>query len=1088
MKVAIAQFDCTADDDQELTFKKGDIIIDVRVAEDEGDDWFFGRVKGTTAVGLFPGNYVKFTEEPDAAPPLPLREQPKIFASPTIHPDGTVYPRPLVVEESNNFIPIKAPPDPKDMVAATRQALLEKSNTLVRSGRERAASTSSRDGSVTSSSTPASNRKIQPSASFPTTSANDLLHPPAPSLQRRNSNDAAYSHGSSTHSSPRFPPKRLNSADSFTPLNLPSPGGDGIPPRTPPRPPASSPGEPHLPKRPALLVANQHLDPPPMPPRPDTPPQRSPSISKSGKPFFSSFSGSAGPSSLSVSASSSPAITAASIPHASHPHAHHLNAPSSSSSSVRSLSPTPSHGSHQNHSRPSSPYNRPMVPPSEATSVKSAPPPPASKFTATSSSASSNRPSVTAPKKSTSVSDQPAWAGGVKPSNLKNGGGAANGRRASESHGFTGSLSVPLTQAASVVRSPTDIDRPDPFSELMPPDDTVLKPSQLLKKQTGGASVTGDASKRVSVASSGAPPPVAAAKPAWAAAAPLTRASTGPSNETQGAAGTSLPWVKLLEAQDAPPSAAPPSTHRPPHPPASVSSFPPKPPSVAASDVSAATTSAALGRKLKPWELDQLEREAAMDRAAHLASSASASAAATPVASGRPSAAGGATQKLKPWEVEELEREAAVQKGTQLATGAGVRRPSAAGEWARSTLPRAAVGETEQQPLSGMTAATSGEPKKLKPWELDELERSAALEKGSNVNTPRESATATEAAASGLDSLRRPSIASSIGSASTAQAAAGSRKLKPWELEEAQRRAALGEPSLPETAMLAAHDEADSEAPAVLAERLVRPSDMARRGSVASAKSGASSAITGGTAAAVAAAAKKKPPPPPPPSKPSSLAVTAGSMSPFAQQQTLKWGSDAGDAFGGGFVPLKDDDIDAAPKGAGFSSLGRSKGPPPIPPPSKAVAAASPSVAPGAVRSALRLQEDEDAKGYKKKLGAPPPPPPSKAIKTPLPPCPIPSDVKGWYEDAFQRADKDRDGFLTGREVRSLWLRSRLDGRTLGIIWRMVDTRRTFVLDKEEFCIGMFLIDERLRGKPVPQVLPRDLATYLSAAKAVQGR
>ncbi|KAJ3209211.1 hypothetical protein HDU67_006315 [Dinochytrium kinnereticum] len=276
-KVAVALFDCTGDDEQELTFKTGDVIVDVRPADDEGDDWLEGRIKGTNTVGLFPSNYVRFIEEEPSAPPLPPRDPPKIIATPTIHPDGTVYPRPLVLDDDDHFKSIVRP-DPKEMAAATRMALLEKSNAFIRTGRERAASTSSsRDSS--------GSRKIQASASFPVEHSHHPL-----GMTRRSSNDST---STSASTSPRLGPRRLNSMDS----NASAPPGLGslIPPRTPPRP-----FEQATAKRPALLLANQMLEPPAMPPRPDTPPYLSPSLSKT-KQFFSSPAAEEKPAYLSPS-------------------------------------------------------------------------------------------------------------------------------------------------------------------------------------------------------------------------------------------------------------------------------------------------------------------------------------------------------------------------------------------------------------------------------------------------------------------------------------------------------------------------------------------------------------------------------------------------------------------------------------------------------------------------------------------------------------------------------------------------------------------------------------------------------------------
>lgn len=53
----IALYDCTADDAEELSFKEGDIFVDVTQSTDK--DWYEGRIENTSKRGLFPGNFVK---------------------------------------------------------------------------------------------------------------------------------------------------------------------------------------------------------------------------------------------------------------------------------------------------------------------------------------------------------------------------------------------------------------------------------------------------------------------------------------------------------------------------------------------------------------------------------------------------------------------------------------------------------------------------------------------------------------------------------------------------------------------------------------------------------------------------------------------------------------------------------------------------------------------------------------------------------------------------------------------------------------------------------------------------------------------
>ncbi|CAH1764185.1 12328_t:CDS:10 [Entrophospora sp. SA101] len=60
-------YDCSADNDSELSFKKDDIIVDVTETNEEG--WLQGRKEGTNIKGLFPSNYVELIEEKEKVPP-----------------------------------------------------------------------------------------------------------------------------------------------------------------------------------------------------------------------------------------------------------------------------------------------------------------------------------------------------------------------------------------------------------------------------------------------------------------------------------------------------------------------------------------------------------------------------------------------------------------------------------------------------------------------------------------------------------------------------------------------------------------------------------------------------------------------------------------------------------------------------------------------------------------------------------------------------------------------------------------------------------------------------------------------------------
>lgn len=57
---------------------------------------------------------------------------------------------------------------------------------------------------------------------------------------------------------------------------------------------------------------------------------------------------------------------------------------------------------------------------------------------------------------------------------------------------------------------------------------------------------------------------------------------------------------------------------------------------------------------------------------------------------------------------------------------------------------------------------------------------------------------------------------------------------------------------------------------------------------------------------------------------------------------------------------------------------------------------------------------------------------------------------------------------VLGIIARDIWRRSRLPDDVLEEIWNLVDTSRQGALGKEEFVVGMWLIDQRLKGRKLP--------------------
>jgi epidermal growth factor receptor substrate 15 len=91
------------------------------------------------------------------------------------------------------------------------------------------------------------------------------------------------------------------------------------------------------------------------------------------------------------------------------------------------------------------------------------------------------------------------------------------------------------------------------------------------------------------------------------------------------------------------------------------------------------------------------------------------------------------------------------------------------------------------------------------------------------------------------------------------------------------------------------------------------------------------------------------------------------------------------------------------------------------------------------------------------------------------------------YKQEFKQHDADNDGFLQGDQVKSIWMNSALDARSLGLIWNLCDPDNLGKLDMRGYVAGkklkylptgMFLIDEKLRGVSVPSTLPSELLEF----------
>lgn len=79
------------------------------------------------------------------------------------------------------------------------------------------------------------------------------------------------------------------------------------------------------------------------------------------------------------------------------------------------------------------------------------------------------------------------------------------------------------------------------------------------------------------------------------------------------------------------------------------------------------------------------------------------------------------------------------------------------------------------------------------------------------------------------------------------------------------------------------------------------------------------------------------------------------------------------------------------------------------------------------------------------------------------------------YQEVFEKSDLDKDGLVSGVEIKDIFLKSGLPQNMLAHIWALCDTNQTGKLNNEQFALAMWLIDRKKKGIDPPQALAPEM-------------
>ncbi|XP_075467303.1 epidermal growth factor receptor substrate 15-like 1 isoform X6 [Ascaphus truei] len=99
----------------------------------------------------------------------------------------------------------------------------------------------------------------------------------------------------------------------------------------------------------------------------------------------------------------------------------------------------------------------------------------------------------------------------------------------------------------------------------------------------------------------------------------------------------------------------------------------------------------------------------------------------------------------------------------------------------------------------------------------------------------------------------------------------------------------------------------------------------------------------------------------------------------------------------------------------------------------------------------------------------------------------VPPTDKMRYDDIFLKIDLDMDGYVSGHEVKDIFMQSGLTQNLLAHIWALADTRQMGKLSKDQFALAMYFIQQKvIKGIDPPQALSPDMIPPTERSTPIQ--